>query len=430
MDSPAATGPELSSRFIDKTPFWYGWVVLAAGTLVMMVTIPGQTIGVSVFLDSIIEDLEVNRATVSALYTVGTTLGAISLTFVGRFLDRVGPRVGASVIGLLFGGACAFLGTVQSIVMLAIGFVLIRGLGQGALGLSSTYAINLWFVKRRGLAIGIGAVGFSLGISIIPATFENLQNAHGWRTSYLILGIAVAVAVVPLALLLRKQPERYGLKPDGPVGKNASDDSDEFNMRPSEARRTSVFWLYASGTFITSGLGTGVIFHHFSILDSGGVSRAEAAVVFLPYGLSAAAFGLIGGALVDRFPHRFTLAAGQLLMAAILLSAVHLSTTATLWAYGIANGAMLGLMLAVSATVFAHEFGRGHLGEIKGTASTVSIGGSAFGPILYGVAYDLTGGYGATLAASAVLPITIALIALFAPPRSPRTEAERNAVRG
>ena len=85
-------------------------------------------------------------------------------------------------------------------------------------------------------------------------------------------------------------------------------------------------------------------------------------------------------------------------------------------------------MLAVGSTVYAHEFGRGFLGEIKGTASTISLGGSAVGPLLYGVAYDLSGSYGPTLAWSAALPITIALIALLAPPRAlrrPRVETPR-----
>ena len=432
MGSEEARSPELHSRLINRLPFFYGWVVLGAASLVSAFTIPGQTVGISVFLDSIIADLDINRSTVSVIYTAGTATGALSLTFVGRFLDRVGPRLGTTVIGAGFALACVFLGTVQSVAMLTLGFVLLRGLGQGSLGLAAVYGINLWFVKRRGMAIGMMGVGFALGIAVIPATFERLQNAYGWRTSYFLLGAVVAVTVIPLALLFRSQPERYGKQPDGPGDHDVATQKPETSTPPRQARQTAVFWLFSIGLFTTSGLGTGVVFHHFSILESSGLTRSDAATVFLPYGIATAAFGLIGGALVDRFPHRFGLAAGQLLMAVILLSAVHLSTTAMLWGYGIALGALQGIMLAVGSTVYAHEFGRGFLGEIKGTASTISIGGSAVGPLLYGVAYDLSGSYGPTLAWSAALPITIALIALLAPPRAlrrlrvetPRLEAD------
>ena len=106
--------------------------------------------------------------------------------------------------------------------------------------------------------------------------------------------------------------------------------------------RTAVFWLFSLGAFTTSGLGTGVLFHHFSILASGGISRADATTIFLPYGVAAVIFGLLGGLLVDRVAHRFILATGQILMAGILCSAVHLSTLPTLWAYGIALGPCRG----------------------------------------------------------------------------------------
>ena len=313
-----------------------------------------------------------------------------------------------------------FLGTVQSVVMLGLAFVLLRGLGQGSLGLSAVYAINMWFVRRRGMAVGISGVGFAVAIAIIPATFERLHSSFGWRTSYFILGGVVAATVIPLALLFRKQPERYGLTPDGSA-EYLKPEVSEYNVVPDVARKTAVFWLFSLGAFTTSGLGTGVVFHHFSILASGGISRADAALVFLPYGISAVVFGLLGGLLVDRVPHRFILATGQVLMAGILLSAVHLSTAPTLWAYGVAMGAMQGMMFSVVSTVYAYEFGRQFLGEIKGTASTIFTAGSAVGPLLYGVAYDITGSYGPTLAWSAVIPVTIAAIALFAPPASPRS---------
>lgn len=77
---------------------YYGWTLLGAAIVGMMMTAPGQTLGVSVFLDRIIEDLRVSRSTVSLMYTIGTLTGALTLPFIGRFIDRRGPRVGVIVI--------------------------------------------------------------------------------------------------------------------------------------------------------------------------------------------------------------------------------------------------------------------------------------------------------------------------------------------
>ncbi len=104
--------PQLTSRLIDRSPIHYGWVVLGASTVGMAMTIPGQTVGVSVFLDAIIADLGLSRSVVSGAYTVGTLAASLALPFVGRQIDRVGPRRAVVIIATLFALACAFMGLV------------------------------------------------------------------------------------------------------------------------------------------------------------------------------------------------------------------------------------------------------------------------------------------------------------------------------
>ncbi|MBE9107916.1 hypothetical protein IQ273_00570 [Nodosilinea sp. LEGE 07298] len=98
--------PIQHSRLIAASPIYYGWVVLAAGTLGQLMTTPGQTIGVSVFLDPIMADLGLSRSLVSLLYLLGTLSGSLILPFVGRFIDQQGPRVAVGAIAALFALAC------------------------------------------------------------------------------------------------------------------------------------------------------------------------------------------------------------------------------------------------------------------------------------------------------------------------------------
>ncbi|MFN2324109.1 MAG: MFS transporter, partial [Trueperaceae bacterium] len=80
--------PLRRSRLIDRSPFFYGWIVLVVATVGMMMTLPGQTVGVSIFLDGIIADLSMSRSEVSTLYLIGTLAGSLVLPFVGRFVDQ------------------------------------------------------------------------------------------------------------------------------------------------------------------------------------------------------------------------------------------------------------------------------------------------------------------------------------------------------
>ncbi|MEJ2665685.1 MAG: MFS transporter, partial [Deinococcales bacterium] len=267
-DAYAAGGVPVRSRVIERTPFFYGWVVLAAGTFGMMMTTPGQTLGVSVFLDRIIADLGVSRSFVSLLYTIGTVTGSFVLPFVGRFIDRRGPRVAVIVVAALFALACGYMGLVRNVVMLLLGFVLVRGLGQGSLSLVSQHVVNLWFVRRRGLAVGMMGLGMAVATAVFPMLIEALIGRYGWREAYVLLGLAVAVTILPVgALLFRSRPETFGLAPDGVARLGTPSEArrdEEYTL--GQARRTRTFWLFVAGNTMVAILTTALIFHHFSIM--------------------------------------------------------------------------------------------------------------------------------------------------------------------
>ena len=130
----APESPPLRSHLIDRSPVYYGWFVLPVATVGMMMTLPGQTVGVSVFLDGIIADMGVSRAEGSTFCLIGTLGGSLKLPFFGRLIDRRAPRLAVVVIAVWFAHACVGMGLVQGTVTLLLGFTLVRGLGQGSLG--------------------------------------------------------------------------------------------------------------------------------------------------------------------------------------------------------------------------------------------------------------------------------------------------------
>ena len=132
---------------------FFGWRILALAIVTGGLSGPGQTIGVSVFVDQFISDLDLSRSEVSTAYLIGTLIAALGLPRIGQQIDRAGVRRGMTFVGIAFGAALVAMAGVQGLVTLVIGFVAIRLFGQGSLMLTSTIAVTLWFDKRLAHAV-------------------------------------------------------------------------------------------------------------------------------------------------------------------------------------------------------------------------------------------------------------------------------------
>ena len=415
------------ARLVRGVPFYYGWVVLAVGALGMIMTSPGQTYTVSIFIEHFISDLGVSRSLVSALYTVGTLIGGFLLPWTGRLVDRRGVRRTMTAIAVLFGIACVFMGTVRGVVMLAIGFTLIRWLGQGSLWLVSANAINRWWVLRRGTAMGLaGVLAALVGLGGYPWAVDRLIPWLGWRWTFAVLGLGTIAILAPLAWwLLRDSPEELGLWPDG----GAEPQGPAHNVRPeenwpvSEAIRTPAFWILSLGSSSIAMLTTGLLFHIVSIFADHALSAASAAAAFAPIAAATAILTLLGGVLIDRIPAKLLMAVALGLQAASLLIARSMDGAALAIAFGVALGATQGLSRSVGGVVWAQYFGRRHLGSIAGLSQTIGVLGAALGPLPLGIARDALGSYDAALLVCAVIPTLLGIAALFV--RRPRRAAKR-----
>ena len=178
-------------------------------------TVPGQTAGVSVFFDPISTDLGISRTSASIAYAAGTLAGILPAPLIGRWIDRRGPRLTATIIAAGLALACVLMAAVQSAMTLLIGFALLRGAAIGGLSLVSQQVVNLWFVRRRGIAAAAVSLGLAAGSMMFPQLIDSLISLYGWRGAYLALAGIVACSILPIAAaLFRDRPEKYGLSTD------------------------------------------------------------------------------------------------------------------------------------------------------------------------------------------------------------------------
>ncbi|NJO35165.1 MAG: MFS transporter [Rhodospirillales bacterium] len=407
------------SRLIAVSPVHYGWIILAAGTFGSFMTMPGQTSAVSVFIGPVIADLHITQTQVAFAYTVGTLAGILPAPLIGRWIDRRGPRLTATVIALGLAVACAAMAVVLSWMTLLVGFALLRGAAIGGLSLVSQQVVNLWFVERRGLAAAGASLGLAAGSMVFPILIEALIQLYGWRGAYLALGAIVALTILPVAAaLFRDRPERFGLWPDAGLAPRALTFREEPSFTRSAALQTSVFWLLCVSSFLANAIGTGLLLNHFSVMAAVGLERPAALSLLGPYAAIQAVATLGTGALLDRIQPKHLVPLAMVTLAAATILAAFGSGALFGWLYAVALGAALGSHQAINAAGFAHYFGRDHLGSIRGASFVFGVGGAAFGPLPFAASVAWTGSYSAVLVGCCMLCLACTLAAVIVKPPS------------
>lgn len=406
---------------------FYGWHIVLYSAIALAATGPGQTVGISMFIDPMIEDLDISRSAISTAYLVGTLAGAIALPWIGRALDRFGVRRTMAIIGLAFGTILILMSLISSVVGLTAGFVGIRMAGQGALGLTATTAVALWFDRKRGTAAGLVSAFGAVGISSTPLLLEGLINDYGWRTAWVIEGLAIYVIVLPLALLaFRNRPADLGQMPDGAPVDHTRPLPKPVGYTRGETLRHPYFWLVASAVMVTGALTTAVAFHQISLLTARGLTASEAAANFIPQTVAGLIATLLTGYLMDRIAGRWILVTSMTTLALSLAWATQVDPGWSAIGFGMLLGASASMIRTVEAVSLPRYFGTKHVGAVRGLVVSFSVGGTALGPLVFALAYDTTGTYSGVLWASTAIPICIGLWAWLArePERFPDAPQE------
>jgi MFS family permease len=411
----------------DQRPrHFIGWRIAVLATITGAMTGPGQTIGVSVFVDPMIAGLDLTRSQVSTAYLIGTLVGAAALLPVGRWIDRVGSRRGMTWIGLAFGVGLVAMSGVRGFVTLAIGFTLIRWLGQGSLGLVSVVAITHWFERKRGAVFGVSFTVVSALMALTPVFLGFAIDAYDWRTAWLIAAVVVWLVVMPIARLgIVDRPSDVGQHPDGGDAPTAA--SERIRTSESRTRREALgevrFWLLNLAVAVTGMLVTALNFHQISILGEEGFTATEAATMFLPQVVGAVVAGLVVGALADVVQARFLVAMSMGILVCSLLLINFIQPGWQVLLYAVMLGASAGAQRPLVATLLPRWYGTVHIGAIQGVSTLIGVAASAVGPLTLALASAWLGGYTEAAQLLAVLPFVIGLasLAISEPEFEPRS---------
>jgi len=398
-----------------ERPF-YGWQMMIWSTVAISLTAPGQTVGVSAFRAHFIEDLSLSDTSVSSAYAIGTITGALFLPAVGRWVDRSGVKRAMTVVVIAFSVAVAVTGAVQGFLTLTLAFVGIRMLGQGSLSLVSQTGIALWFNCLRGRAIAFSMTMSAGFMSLAPILLTLSINTFGWRWAWVISGATVLVILLPVARLrIVDRPETLGQLPDGEIlSHDTPRRREQRSFTVSEAIRTRQFWSLALVMMVSASLVTGLTLHHFELMKIQGLSTTQAGSVFIPQAITTIITSFIVAWLTDLISPRFLQPFSMLALGAAMLSLQYVSPGFTAYAYGALVGLNSGSMRAISSAYYPKWFGTGHVGAIRGVATSIGVGASALGPLMVSLGLTITGSYPRTMLVLCVLPVMGAVAGFMA----------------
>jgi MFS family permease len=436
----------MSKNISSKFPFYYGWVIVTV-SLITLTVIYGIWWSFSVFYVNILHEFGWSRGGTATIFTVGSVVYGFGSLAAGVLVDKFGPRrlVPASCLLLVIGCLVSAVSTERWHFYVAYGIFM--GVGAICAGyVPITVTISNWFVRRRGMALGIGLVG-DVAPPLLALPIQHLIFLFGWRAAYAVLAAVLLVVIIPLtATFMRTRPRDLGLEPDGSpgriedegrpkkAGKSMQSGLRIVNREWAEtewtlwgAIKTFQFW-FLTGVMTTAGMGVGIIMHHLvALVVDIGHSEALAALVFSIAGFMAA-LGRLGGFLSDRLGREvtFTISTSLFLGSALaLLMVLKSAQIAPLYVYAITFGLGSGLAAPTVSSAAADLFGGRNFGTILGFMNIGFGIGHGLGAWAGGAIFDHAGSY--TLAVMTAIPLFI-LMCLFlwlAGPRKVRKIVQR-----
>ena len=390
------------------TEFRQGWRVLLASSFGISAGLSGfafYTFGV--FVIPLVDAFGWTRGQVTFAATFLIIGTAITAPIIGTVIDKFGARrvglISMTALGLSYFGLSQ-LGS--SIAMFYAAWLLISLLGGGTTPVVWTRAVNIWFDRSRGLALGLTLAGSGVAGIFGPVICAALIEAYGWRGGYVGVGAIILLIALPIIFVLFTD-RAPGSEIPGEENQDAKADTTPkvlTGLTLQESLRTASFWKIALGFFLVSGAVAGLIINIVPLLVDTGLTTLGAAQVAGSLGIAVVVGRICIGFLLDRFSA--PLIARILLILTAVGCALLTIDDAPLWLIVI-SVMSLGLAAAAEVDLVAYlvsrYFGMKAYGKVYGWQLSAFYLGASIGPALMGFSYDYFQSYQNNLYASIVI---------------------------
>jgi MFS family permease len=397
-----------SSPSPAKRPrIFYGWYIIGLTGLAGIFAGGTSQAFFGIFVPSIEEDTGWSRTSIAGVITLATFIGGGLSIAIGALADRYGPRVLMTLGAATYAAGYMSMLWVVEIWHLYIAYSVARLAALQALsGVVPRSATINWFRRMRGRALGLQTMAQPLGGALLGAISGTLLTLGvEWRTVLFVIGLtALTLLLVPLPLIIRRQPEDMGMLPDGNVQPPSEDvpskqapgsrsREPEVSWTLREAMRTKALWMVAFGTLLNTMASGGISFNlaaYFSDTGLGTGFAAAAASIFL---FSGALSASVWGFLSERYDERMLVVWAALGAAALTLFALAINNPVSGLIFAAGYGATTRGESALVMLLLATYFGRQSFGAISGLVTSISFLGLGAGPLAFSLLFEATGSY-------------------------------------
>jgi len=301
--------------------------------------------------------------------------------------------------GSFLGIGYMLLSRVDLLWQFQVVYALAIGTGGSSLSIPIMVTLGRWFVKKRGLMMGIVQAGMSFGGFLFPPFSGWLILTYGWRTAYLVLGIITFIFIFLSGLFLKRDPSDVGQRPDAgdtaEMSEGVAGDSKTKKTGFSfwEAVRTHQFWM-TGGLLFSFGFCRSTFRPHIAAyVQDLGFTLADGANI-LALTAATSMLGRIGmGRLADRIGNRQTFAISFAATAVAMYCGLVAGDLSMLYVFALFYGFGWGAQAVLRFTLPPEIFGLASIGLIVGGLGFVEAGASTIGSYFAGYVFDVVGSY-------------------------------------
>ncbi len=379
----------------------------------------GITYSYSDFFIPLANEFGWNYATDSAIPAVSLLIFSLGSLFGGYFGATIGYRRMSYIGALLVGFGTILSSQANGFYELMLFFGIFTSSGTALVVIAATGLVVKWFVKKRGLAVGIMASGSGLGTLVVPIVTEYLiGNGAYWRNAFLVLGIGFLVLLL-VASFFMQAPEELSQKPYGwhDLTEEQRGRLSDFTLK--SALRSGGFWMIYSMFFLGT-VGATMFLAEANPLASGqGISSFIAATALGTFGAGSLISRLVLASLSDSISRRAALIISflsELVSLGVLpfvASNVGLFLSAS-FGIGFGYGGFLSDLIALSGDMFGMKW----IQRIWGVMETAFGFGGLIGPIAAGLFFDAFNTYTGIMEIGALSALVALLLAIALPKRA------------
>ena len=293
-----------------RPPFFYGWLVLGVAAVGAFIAASVSQTVLAGVQDLIAHDMEWDRKTIALAATLGTWTSGMTMPFIGRLVDRFGPRWMMLSAAILVGLGLIYMSESQTVWQFFFSYIIVRSIAGPNLQnlIPRTIAVN-FFNKRRNLAMGITSLNRITSESVNIQIITALSTAFSWRSAYRILGLTAIPLSLPIFLMVRHKPENVGQLPDGASVRESEELSSSNRDKSSNERKWSLreiislpsFWFILTAEFVAVASTSMVVFQLVPFLVDGGMTQVTAAGALTLGNFLGGMTVPLWGWLTDRF---------------------------------------------------------------------------------------------------------------------------------